>query len=84
MAEMSAIERLQYVANRIDELRRDADDLRNKWLRENGWKHSSQTPGCFWMWRKGEFFCDTDTAERIQRIQTADEYFDAHPEECGD
>jgi hypothetical protein len=81
---MTGIDKQQRTSNRIEELRRAAEEFRDKWLRENGWEHTSHTPGCFWMWRKGEFFCDADTAERIQRIETASAYFDAHPEECGD
>jgi len=78
------IDRLYRVSNEIKSLRQLADELRDEWLAENGWKHTSATPGCFWMWRKGEFFCDAGTAERIQRIQCTGDYFDAHPEQQGD
>jgi hypothetical protein len=69
---------------RIERLRDEADALRVEWLRENGWELTSDTPGCFWMWRKGEFFCDAGTAERIQRFKYSDDYFREHPERQGD
>lgn len=41
-------------------------------LRRTGWKHTSSTPGCFWMWERAlpdgrVFLVDTATALRIQR-----------------
>jgi hypothetical protein len=80
----SATDRNYETSNRIEELRRNAEDLRDKWLRDNGWEHTSSTPGCFWMWRRGEFFCDAATAERVQRIWTVSAYFAAHPESVCD
>lgn len=82
--QVKRIDAEQRTAKRIEELRREAENLRDNWLRKCGWEHTSKTPGCFWMWRKDEFFCDAETAERIQRMQTANEYFKAHPERCGD
>jgi hypothetical protein len=85
MSEKSGnVDRQYQTSLRIERLRDEADELRDEWLRQNGWEHTSSTPGCFWMWRKGEFFCDAITAERIQRIQCVGAYFEEHPELVGD
>ena len=78
------IDRNYEVSNRIESLRREADDLRDEWLCANGWERTSQTPGSYWMWRRREFFCDVDTAERIQKFQSAAAYFAIHPERMGE
>jgi hypothetical protein len=64
----------------IQDQRSSTEDRLNIWLRNNGWEHTSSTPGCYWMWRKNEFFCDTATAERIESHFTALEYGRLHPE----
>ena len=42
-----------------------------RYLRSHGWEHTSDTPGCLWLWRKktpkGEFLLvDTSTAISMQ------------------
>jgi hypothetical protein len=81
---MSQVDKQYAMSNKIESLRREAEDLRDKWLELNGWKHTSQTPGCFWMWRKDDWFCDAGTAERIERILCSEAYFDLHPYQSGD
>ena len=37
---------------RLAELSLDADTVRERYLRACGWRHTSDTPGCFWLWIK--------------------------------
>ena len=35
------------------EREREALSLRaDNWLREQGWRHTSNTPGCYWLWTR--------------------------------
>lgn len=53
---------------------RQAQELLNmqveEFLRFNGWKHTSSTPGCYWMWQKeidGILYCvDEDSAINVE------------------
>ena len=75
-------------SSKIERLRERANDLRDSWLRSRGWSHTSETPGCYWMWQrewKGKtFLVDTTTAERIQATWDGEEDFKQHPERYED
>ena len=36
----------------IQDLRFDLSTAEAHWLRRNGWKSTSSTPGCIWLWEK--------------------------------
>jgi len=43
-----------------------------RWLRSRGWQHTSDTPGCYWLWIKPvdqgrTAMCDRSTAMTIER-----------------
>lgn len=63
------------------------------YLRDTGWKETSSTPGCVWLWKKAvtwirdddkevteQFFCSRSTAVHIQTAVDRDDYWRAHPE----
>lgn len=57
----------------IDEIEDAETDLEGKidtWLRVHGWQHTSETPGCIWMWQhewKGQtLLVSQSTARHIQ------------------
>lgn len=71
---------------------------KDAWLRKRGWRSTSTTPGCYWMWQKEltnppysdepgkvrTFVVDQETAVRIEEHLQSMEYYDAYPEEMGD
>lgn len=73
---------------RIEADRRELDDRTEAYLRAKGWKHTSQTVGCYWMWFKtinGQSYgCSTADAFRIQDSLDREEYAAAHPDEFED
>ena len=84
MTDTKFVDKNYAAMNKIKTLRDEADGLLVTWLKSNGWTLTSSTSGCYWMWRKDEFFCDIDTAERIQETLCSSAYFDAYPEESHD
>lgn len=42
----------QLTAYDVTEAKDRADDVAAKYLREAGWKHTSSTPGCYWLWTR--------------------------------
>lgn len=72
--------------NEIEDARHDLDQAKHFYLRSHGWRYTSSTPGCLWMWVKrcelgGEnsepttepcwIMVDTDTAISMQRHSCA-------------
>jgi hypothetical protein len=53
----------------------DLEELKSRYLRARGWKHTSTTPGCYWLWEKTLVdergvrvaLVDLDTAVRLQQ-----------------
>jgi len=69
-----------------DEYKSSLEDLRYEaeaHLRKNGWKHTSDTPGCYWMWEKEidgrVFLLEFETAMRIQAHAEAEERYPDGP-----
>jgi hypothetical protein len=58
---------------------------KREYLTRSGWKDTSSTPGCYWMYEKEwdgkTFLVDVGTAFRIQSQLDAKRYMRAHPEE---
>lgn len=83
---MSDYEKLPHI--RIQILERRLEDFTRQWMRDSGWKTTSQTPGSYWMWEKEVegrlYLVDMETARRIQTHQDSKKYFDEHPDEMGD
>lgn len=53
-------------AHEIDEADAAARDVRERYLQRWGWKVTSSTPGCYWLWRRD--FADHDAKmEAIHR-----------------
>lgn len=51
--------------------RNEAEETARRYLRSHGWKHTSSTPGCLWMWEKATedgriILTDTKTAVAMQ------------------
>lgn len=36
----------------IEEAESELNSLRTSYLRAHGWKETSSTPGCYWLWRR--------------------------------
>lgn len=36
----------------IESLKDEYEFAADDWLSQNGWHHTSSTPGCFWLWVK--------------------------------
>jgi hypothetical protein len=57
-------------------------------LRAAGWKHTSSTPGSYWMWEKEmegkTYLVDQATAVRIQENLDREAYAAQYPEEFED
>jgi hypothetical protein len=74
-----------------EKIKSDEEQIINRkleYLTKAGWKHTSSTPGCYWMhekeWEGKTFLVDTGTAFRIQSGWDAEKYMRAHPEEYKD
>lgn len=70
----------------VDEYKSAVEDLRHEaeaHLRKSGWKHTSSTPGCYWMWEKEMdgrvFLVEFETAMRIQSHNEAEERYPDGP-----
>lgn len=54
----------------IEDAKRKAAELADEYLRAAGWKATSETPDCYWMWQKEwkgrVLLVNTETALRIQ------------------
>jgi hypothetical protein len=70
--------------NEIERLRRDAEEKRDRWLRNRGWEYTSSTPGCYWMWKREGYLVDTSTAERLQGHWDGERAEELHPERYED
>lgn len=46
--------------NAIDDARAALENEQHGYLRSRGWRYTSSTPGCLWMWVKR---CDFDTSK---------------------
>jgi hypothetical protein len=87
---------IQFEANSFDQLphiqaqlqRDEAEKIVDDWLRRRGWKHSSDNPGCIWLWEKTfdgtSVRLNEDMAAWMQREMDCNDYFRQHPEEMGD
>lgn len=58
--------------NEILDLENDLEQAKSRYLRSHGWKYTSSTPGCIWLWVKktpiGEtIMVDTGLALSMQR-----------------
>lgn len=64
----------------IEMLHSDANTKQSRLLESLGWKHTSQTPGCRWMWEKTidgrTLLLDSETALRHELETTSEEYED--------
>ena len=71
-------EQIRYARERLEY--READ-----WLRRKGWKSTSATPGCLWMWEKEidgrVILLSQATAAYMQAEIDANADYDAHPED---
>lgn len=59
-------------SNEIETAEFELEQARSRYLRSNGWEHTSDTPSCHWLWKKltpkGEtLLVDTAFAVSIQR-----------------
>lgn len=56
--------------------REQLDEQAAAYLRSKGWKHTSSTPGCYWMWEREiggrTLLVELATAVRIQSHQDAE------------
>ncbi|MCA1833055.1 MAG: hypothetical protein ABR520_11335 [Mycobacteriales bacterium] len=72
--------------NDIEDAKNELEQAKHRYLRSHGWEHTSNTPGCLWMWLKRcEYrmkrtesttepcwiMVDTDTAISMQRHSCA-------------
>ncbi len=56
---------------KIEQLNADLEEARPRFLRLSGWRNTSSTPGCYWLWVKEfdgiQYAVDESTAIRIER-----------------
>lgn len=57
---------MKYHDSGIESLIAKLTEARHAYLRANGWTHTSDTPGNFWMWKKENFITTEDFAIEIQ------------------
>lgn len=73
---------------RAERVREDYEAIISRWLRDRGWKYSSDNPGALWLWEKSVdgalIKANAGVAEWIQREADCNDYFRQHPEEMGD
>lgn len=77
-----------YWFNKAEALTIQAEEIVSKALRQAGWKHTSQTPGSYWMW-EGEIdgrrcLLSQDDAARVQEHRDRTAYFEQYPDELND
>ncbi len=46
--------------NEIEDARNELEQAQHRYLRSHGWRYTSSTPGCMWMWVKR---CEFDTSK---------------------
>jgi len=65
--------------NDIEDAAFELEQCKARYLRSHGWRYTSESPGCIWMWIKQTtidnapcwIMVDTDTAVAIQRYSVA-------------
>ncbi len=69
--------------NEIIKARHKLDYESDKYLRENGWTHTCDTPGSYWLWSKELEDGRTMLVEKGMAI-TLQSHMDEEREDCGD
>lgn len=67
----------------IDDKCQEIESLRSQFLRQQGWKESSQHPGAIWLWEKTlddgrHYCCGESTAMHIEEQITCSECCEKH------
>lgn len=62
--------------NAIIDAQNELERLTNQYLHSHGWKYTSNTPGCLWLWQKATedgriLLVDTSTALSMQQHSCA-------------
>jgi hypothetical protein len=47
--------------NEIEDAASELEHAKHRYLRSHGWRYTSSTPGCLWMWVKR---CELETSEK--------------------